>query len=105
MTSAATPPTSLAAELVEATVQMPGADPLSGSVQKKNRAVLVLHNAQAASPGATTSRVRGSQSSAPPPLCALMLLPPGAAEPARGPSAPIATSGRPSSAGKKPITP
>jgi len=59
MTSAATPATSLAAEEVEGPVEMPGEDPLSGSVQKKNRVLSVPHNPQTASPG--SDHVQGTR--------------------------------------------
>src|SRR5260370_11337755 len=80
-TSAATAATSADDEAVLAASVIPGEDPLLESKQARNLDVSVLHSDQDASPGATTSMVRGLNSLMPPELSALMLLfsqPPGA---------------------------
>ena len=80
MTSAAVPEVSGADALVPPAAQIPGALPLSMSVQPKNAVVLVLHSDQPRSPGATTSTVCGLNSVTPSELSAVMLLfsqPPG----------------------------
>src|ERR1700683_995329 len=80
MTRAAVADVSGAEALVPPAAPMPGAEPLSISVQPVNSVVFVLHSDQPRSPGATTSTVLGLNSVTPAALSAVMLLfsqPPG----------------------------